>query len=815
MKNIKKIFLKLVLPLTTLAPLVALSCEKNNFNQNKRVFIDYANYANDYNSLATFQPNSASDNIKKINLMTEAKLLRIKTKEQPQIDFRDSIVIKPTELNYQLEYAKSIQVKIGNENKLFTTDEIDEVSYDLEDKPKPNVFYPKKDKGNGFNLPYLFIPSSKENSINHSNFLASLNKSNGFSITIDSTRGFWVDYKGNYTAKTFISANDFKLNILKVALLDQEFRDKWLDNHKLVLTDEQKLLIKQNQSLFNNNFISYLNSYHIDLNKLLNFQSETLDFYTINDEQRDLSDFFKNIFLYTNYVDAMPYQYIQLKYGSVQNQIDWLFDYASNYQNRLYSSYYFISANESNEINLVRNKDYRPPENDLEKITIKYNSIPISTSTFGTQMYNAFSQNIVSSLNFNTLDVNQKQEILTQYTQYNISYSREIKKYQPHNKIINNLLPIAQEHYFNNTFSELYYGVKLNELNEQLSFDKITNSNALIFRSLINNLINQYGLIEKNDDIWLSQAPEDINILATSSGINYHFLRDALINISKPYVALENNNNQIQIVKNNYQFKNKDYANEINNHNISNKLRAHNYQIIQKHLNRIIEDYYQKNPNAEDIKFDIPIKAFAINANLRNIIEKISSIFSQINPHLKPNIVLIDNFDQYEEYFLKNKSIYKENDFTLLKANTQEFILSEILSENTNILFFISSLDNYQFNDQQIFKEMKKYLAFLKTNNLNFNAKTIKEFSSFFKKNKQQINNLTINYLEKLKLEDNINFINDINNTISYVISFENQIANETFDKIIYQKFIKKPIAFDGLDYFQDILVDPNNEKGI
>ncbi|QJG66615.1 hypothetical protein HGG64_02820 [Mycoplasma phocoeninasale] len=807
----KKTFLHLIIPLMVLTPLVVVSCEKNNFNQEKRTFIDHVNYANDYNYLATYQANSASDNIQKINLMSESKLLRIKTKQQPQIDFRDSIVIKPTELNYQFEYAKSIKISSNNEIKTFSNDLTDEVSYESEDQPKPNIFYPKKDKGNGFNLPYLFIPSSDKNSINHPDFFKALANSKGFSITVDSNQGFWIDYKGNFENKTFLSANDFKLNILKTALLDKNFRNQWLTDHNLELSEDEKSLISENENLFSNDFISYLNSYHIDLNRLLDFESDSLNFFTINNEQRDLSDFFKNIFLYTNFVDGLPYEYIVKKYGNIKQQISWLFDYASNYKNRLYSSYYFISSNANNEINLIRNKNYRPDKNDLEKITIKYNSIPISTSTFGTQMYNAFSQNIVSSLNFNALDVNQKQEILTKYAEYNIGYSRQVKKYQPHNKIINNLLPIAKDHYFNSTFSELYYGVKLNELTEDLNVRKINSSESYIFRTLINNLINQYGFSEKNDDIWLSQAPEDINILASSQGLNYNFLRDALVNISKPYIATEKQGNQINTIANNYQFKNKDYANAVDNHNISKKLKPHNFEIIKKYLNQIIEDYYQKNPNAKNIEFDIPIKAFAINASIRNIVAKINSIFNQINQHLKPKIVLIENFDQYEEYFLKNKSIYKENDFKLLKANTQEFIITEILSLNSNIFMFINNLDNYQFTDANIFKEMKKYLEFLKTHKLNFDHGSIKEFNDWFKAHKQQIQRETTTYLEKLKLEDNINFINEINNTISYVLSFENQIANETFDKIIYQKFIQKPIAFDGLDYFQDILIESNN----
>jgi hypothetical protein len=51
------------------------------------------------------------------------------------------------------------------------------------------------------------------------------------------------------------------------------------------------------------------------------------------------------------------------------------------------------------------------------------------------QMYHAFLQNIVTTLNFDDLDINQQQEILHKYNDFNISYTRNVSK----NKLSNNI----------------------------------------------------------------------------------------------------------------------------------------------------------------------------------------------------------------------------------------------------------------------------------------------------------------------------------------------------------------------------------------
>lgn len=73
--------------------------------------------------------------------------------------------------------------------------------------------------------------------------------------------------------------------------------------------------------------------------------------------------------------------------------------------------------------------------------------MPISKNTFGMQMYHAFLQNIVTTLNFDDLDINQQQEILHKYNDFNISYTRNVSKNKLSNNITINWMPTANKNF--------------------------------------------------------------------------------------------------------------------------------------------------------------------------------------------------------------------------------------------------------------------------------------------------------------------------------------------------------------------------------
>jgi hypothetical lipoprotein len=107
-------------------------------------------------------------------------------------------------------------------------------------------------------------------------------------------------------------------------------------------------------------------------------------------------------------------------------------------------------------------------------------------------MYNAFKQNIVSSLDVSDLNSDQKQYILSNYDKFNLNFIRKFEKYKSHNNIIHNYFPSSNSYYFNNNFSKLYYGNPTSILSYEYNqkAKDYYSKKSLIFKTLLNNVIN-------------------------------------------------------------------------------------------------------------------------------------------------------------------------------------------------------------------------------------------------------------------------------------------------------------------------------------
>ncbi|TPR53392.1 OppA family ABC transporter substrate-binding lipoprotein [Metamycoplasma neophronis] len=791
------------IPITTLA----ISCQRVNYNKDKSLYKMHLNIANSFGDFAYLMPNYLDENLQTINLATGAKLFRLETSNQPIIDFRDNIIIKPTLIKYKFEYAKNITIYSKNQsneidNLEFNKDSTMRVDFSNPKEKDEYTFYPKPDKGNGFNSPYLFTPSSNKKSINSDQFLKSLKNTNQLVIDINDQKSQWVNAQGK-SQNQFVSVNDFRLGLLKSALLNKEFRKSYAQKNNIQYDEKTFEFIDDKTNNFD--LIKLLNDYQIDTKALFDFNQDKLIFKTVNDAFIDLSDFFYNFFLQSNYIDALPYQYISQKFNLSQS-LNWLKEYGKSFDKMQYASYYYIAKNDNSETVLKLNKQYTPSGKRLNEINILYNNLPLAKSTFGMQMYNAFLQNIVSDLKFNDLSLNEQQDLLKKYNRYNISYNRNVEKYFAHNKIINNYLPLANKHYFNDNFAKLYYGMPENQLNEKANITALNQPKNMRFASLINNVINQYAFIQSNRDIWLSQAPLDIAFSAKNEGENYNSIKDAIIPISQP-IILKNETNGLGFYANEYQFKNKEFANQIENVNLLSKLKAYNFEIIKNELKLIIDEFYSQSNSHQDIEFDIPIESNALNLEHLNLINKIPQIFLEISPRLRAKIVLINNVELYQEYFQKNRSIYKENKFSLLRSNTEAFIAKEFSLPTSNLLYLANQIASYNFVGQNPYNEISDLLAYLKSHNINISQKKYQDLNKYIFENQNLIENLVSNYAKDLSLFRQVQLINQINNLTSYTVSLSNVVNSSSFYKVIYQKHIEKPITYDGLNYWQDIKI--------
>ena len=515
-------------------------------------------------------------------------------------------------------------------------------------------------------------------------------------------------------------------------------------------------------------------------------------------------------------MDGMPYQYLAKKYNL--DKIDWFYEYGKTHDSMLYCSYYYVAKNTSNETRLFRNTNYIKNNSEwqntkhLNEVVYKYNSIPISKEAYALQMYNAFKQNIVSSLDVSDLNSDQKQYILSNYDKFNLNFIRKFEKYKSHNNIIHNYFPYSNSYYFNDNFSKLYYDANINTLSHKYKKkpQDYYSKKSLVFKTLLNNVINPQALINLlnlENETWMSQAPTDLNINSKNiKNTNYEILKDAQANLSNQTILGIDENQFLYKFNNSSQYDNKLKFNS-NFINLYESLKAYDFDEIKSRIKKLVDEFYSTNQNSSEfIEWDIPIEAFNLSDDIKNKLKLIEKIYSELHPKLKPRLVFVDNYETYEQYFLKNKSIYRENKFTLLESNTTNFIIEMFQTDNYKYLsYIIKMLKDVKHNNA--FNYLNKMIK-----SLNSNVRNQIEELSFnniiSNETKKMINRTFIEYLKNQSTQDIVNIIKEINNIFSYTISTKNNVSLYSFNKIAYQKFITKPIAYDGLSYLEDIYFD-------
>ncbi|AWX69509.1 OppA family ABC transporter substrate-binding lipoprotein [[Mycoplasma] anseris] len=844
--------------LSLLLGIIPISCnlaKKNDYNALHDNYVTWINKPNMAKDFSYAYSNNYDDNLRDINLLTGSKVFRIASQKSPVMDFRDNIVLQPSELWYKMEYAREVLIESwSNEiNKysvhLYNNDRIKKVNLNetLEEDKQPNEFYPNKDKGNGFNNPYIFVPSSLENSINHSNFFNSLKFARSITLNFDSPEwnviNNWITYEGSKT-KYKVKAVDFRLGLLKTALQNKAFRDEFYDRFHMnkAKAIEKEIYTEDNPYLNGPSLQKLFQNYQIKYDDLLNPQtlkwtkdSSIIRFELNSDlQQRDLTGFFDTMFIYSNYMDAIPYVYLTEKYNTNDLFSDdifsqWFFNYGKTYKDRLYSSYYLIHSDDNNQTKLWRNTQYKTitgtwnTTKHLNEIIFRYNQIPLNQDTFNIQMLSAFKQNIISDINVSNLSIIEREEILKQSNQFKLNYFKLYEKYKPHNNLILNIIPKqSKSYYFNNNFAKLYYQTNINDLqNNNIDLNNIFSNKAMIFRSLINNVINNYTLAKSiNFEPWLSQAPLDLKFVSNNlNNTNYQYLREAHLNLNRQKVLSTNEDNKlISINKTNMVDNKLIYENLDSITNLKAKLKSADFDYVKSTLKNMINEYYVLNSNSKNIEWDIPILAFELNKKQQQIIQELPNIFKDIDKRLQPRIMLINNYDLYKEYFLSSKSIYIENKFNLLESNTTSYIFELLKAKNHFLLLYLLYIYNHQQEAFNYLNKLSKSLFNkLKSNpkyNLIFNLENweLKNINSNVFQWNDELENVIYQYLQELiktnfSTEDIVWLINEINNLLSFNIDFNNSVSIVNYNKVALQKYFIKPFAYDGLNYLQDIVI--------
>gem|GEM_PF-3239922 len=97
------------------------------------------------------------------------------------------------------------------------------------------------------------------------------------------------------------------------------YRDNFISNKNISSEKEKKEYIKNKDNpYFNGEDIQkFFDLYNIQTEGLFNFNKEndSITFNSKDNKENDFTEFFRNLFLYSNIMDGMPYQYLAKKYN--------------------------------------------------------------------------------------------------------------------------------------------------------------------------------------------------------------------------------------------------------------------------------------------------------------------------------------------------------------------------------------------------------------------------------------------------------------------------------------------------------------------
>ncbi|MCU4117393.1 hypothetical protein N8G13_02910 [Mycoplasma zalophi] len=845
--KLKKIFLSSILLSAPIAGLFAVSCKINNFLETNDQYIETYNFPNDNNNFSIYNKNNVS---KKINNLISTKLFRIVSQDKPAIDFVNNKILKPSKMFLKFEQASRIQITwnsdendaMQEEISVFDKDTIKDVSFDKlpsGDPANPDTFLEEDNPTTGYANLYKFIESDDSHSINSKTFKKALKNAKKIEIFVLDNKNPWLDAEGNKINET-VKIQDFKLGFLRSIMLSKNNRTKILKNPNLILQDTQ---ITKNINYFNqDDILEYLKSNNINIKPFLNpnfvktdkpltFELETDGSFLTS----DWSDVFRNLFLLDNVTDAIPSFKFSLDFFSSDlKNYDFLYEYGKTYQDLFYSSYYFVTNNTLDNIKLYKNKHYINNTNwqnqyRLNEINFKFNVLPINSQTFNIQTFNAFNQNLNSSLNFNNLDELQKQDIMNNFEKYNLNYFKNYQMYNNQIPLIINLFPHSDTLFFNNAFSRLYFGLNKNELKNDYFIKQTVTKDTIVFRSLINNVINPYVLSSlKNSDVYLSQAPSGIFISANDiENTNYKNLIDAAQQISKQIIFDDN----LQKINKTTSFENKQKAKQLDNiTNYNKSLESVDFYQIQQVIKPILDNYFNLHKDENTVNWTVPLDNRQGLYSVSKLANFIKNTFKNLDKRLEVEIKLIENDDQYNLYFKNQNSIYNENNFQISTTDTNGFLYKYLTQNNyKNLLQLIYIWDVVK--DTKSYPEISQFIRNLQTefgfsnysyaNKMfdKFKYSDFKNFEQFIKKfntnnfswNIEKFNNMLLSFITNYSKRNItftiVNLINEIANALSYTISIDNYVSLNNYSKNLLQKYIIKPASYYNLEYLQDILI--------
>ncbi|MDD7897220.1 hypothetical protein PUW95_00480 [Metamycoplasma hyosynoviae] len=678
-KKQKLLFLN-ALPLAALTtiPLVSASCGKD--------IIERQQFVRAWDSLLTpvpFRSDSSRSygGFQDTTMLhnTGGLLLRVQGLNEPDVKDGKEI-ITPTFAKYRLELASAIVLTLEDGTvKTYDNDQA-EVT-------------PQKPTG-GWDKITVFKESANATSINSKQFLEDLKKTKKLQFAIK--EGIhWVDYKGRKTSHQVVP-KDFYYSWLRTANISRDTRFENGANEEIDKIMNEKLANKDT-SIFTANQ-AYSNEYlyglfDIDSSKfykedqflqaLPNSTKQGVTFELTQGGKVGSFDSFLKKCIIGNYdFLAAPSQFIDetnknlgsltlynhlnkrlsyadeklvrdkllsikdTLYGKIGSYWYGLGDYSTLYAGPFYEAFPSGTRRIFRENAYYWDKEWVNSSQKIKEVIWKYNqSASSDKKQFARNQFNNFKLNEVSTVVYNSLESNEKAEIINK--KLGPKYSKPLNRYTPTYKFASvPLVRGGQENYlFNDAYAKLVYGATKEEIKTgKQKIDSFIGGLGLSFRTILDAAVNWATFEDQQSNQlwkpWLGKLAWDGQIggkdqetAEKKTLVEFYEDLNSLYAIDSEGKRIKFNTGGTDkfLITNT---ENIEYAK--GQKEIKEKLKSAQFEKLKEELKKTIEKFDQENPTYKDQKFEYTYyyQYLNITSELKSTEEKLMNLFKELHPRL-------------------------------------------------------------------------------------------------------------------------------------------------------------------------------------
>ncbi|TNK81944.1 hypothetical protein C4M97_02520 [Mycoplasmopsis pullorum] len=686
-------------------------------------YVSYHEYSKMYNAANNLIENDFKFNQNKyleneIDNLNFEPIFKYHFDDKMTYDYLNNYVKNPTKKYLKFSLARSILIKFSNQTQFI---------YDNDEYDTNNIV---PDINSGYSKSIYSVDSVEKNSINNSFFIKNLAKAESVVINLNPIN--YVDSDGNLSAFELVGDDLF---VSFNSPINKEYKEKIIEKYGIEIETSD-------------------NSVQISSSKF------------------KLADFIFEELLKNTIFNPISTQYLKSKNISIEQ-------YNPKLSEKLFLTPYLLHENSIDKQVYIKNQfyvnsDFVQKANNLTKITLKFQNLPIDNETFRIQLFRGYRQRLVSEAKLNVFNSLQQREIINNASAYGLQNDNSIIYNQSKmNYFYNSTLNPNLENDFNKNYLNLVYGGIQNENSSEYFY---ANLESYLFRLYLNEIVNPYyfaQLLNQNDIIKNSAYPY-AQFFKKVDQSNYKNVIDALLWVDSYNISDLNLTKTIQNITLN------DKNNSLSFEHLFDfkvKLSSQNFEFIRQNLEDLLDRFYSEhklNAQMDKISWTLPI--FQDQSELLiNAYQKLKEFYNFVDSRLDFNFKFVGS-----DYLTKYNSTYKYE--------------AKIYSNNKISNYFVRLLSQ------------KDFQRALVSNHAIFMYPKLNKFIEWFKQNNDYENQID-QYLSNLSTYDQIELINAFSALDLTPLTHQSVININSFDQEIVQNYYQKPLSDTNYVNFEDIKI--------